>query len=72
MQSRPSAPAIREWAKLPLTLRVAEVCGILRISERTLRQRLADGTMQPPPIPGTSPYTWSRDVLRAFIEGKAA
>jgi hypothetical protein len=63
---------VTDWAALPVALRVTEVCAVLRISERTLRQRLADGTMQPPPIPGTSPYTWSRDVLRAFIEGKAA
>lgn len=63
---------VTDWAALPITLRVSEVCAILRISERTLRQRLSDGTMQPSPIPGSSPYIWSRDVLRAFIEGKAA
>lgn len=63
---------VTDWGALPITLRVSEVCAVLRISERTLRQRLADGTMQPPPIPNSSPYIWSRDVLRAFIEGRAA
>lgn len=51
--------------KLPLILRLPEVCRFIRISESTLRRRIKDGTFPKPWAYG--PLRWRREDIEAHL-----
>lgn len=57
----------RKTFRKPSTLRTAEVAEILGISERTLRRRLATGSLPEPPRDSTNNYRiWTPDDIQAL------
>jgi hypothetical protein len=60
---------VTDWAALPPVLLLKEVAPLLRRSIGTIHRHCAAKTMQPPPISyAAGRYTWSRDVVRAYVE----
>lgn len=53
---------------LPLVLTIPDLCRVLRLSPRTIHQRIAEGGHDlPPELPGRGKHLWSRDVVAKWL-----
>jgi hypothetical protein len=60
---------VTDWNTLPPVLILKEVAPLLRRSIGTIHRHCAAKRMQPPPMSyAAGRYTWSRDVVRAYVE----
>lgn len=60
------------WDDVPLVVvGVANVSPIVGLSVRVIERRLADGTMQPAPMPRRSGerWRWSKTKLQQYVDG---
>jgi hypothetical protein len=58
---------VTDLTKLPLLLTLDEVATIYRISIKTIRNRLSNGTFHLPPF-ATYPYRWRRSDVEADLQ----
>lgn len=58
------------WDSVPLVCDRKTTAKVLGISPRELDRRLADGTVQPAPMPRNGrKWSWSKAVLQKYVDG---